>query len=49
LLATGPFDLCVIGEAHEVFSDVHKRFDNFGQCRATAHMREQPGSIMAQE
>jgi helicase-like protein/SNF2 domain-containing protein len=30
LLLTDPFDLCVIDEAHEVFSGIHKRFDKAG-------------------
>ena len=25
-----PFDLCVIDEAHEMFSGIYKRFDRFG-------------------
>jgi SNF2 family DNA or RNA helicase len=30
LLATPPFDLCVIDEAHEVFAGIDKRFDKHG-------------------
>ena len=31
LLASAPFDLCVIDEAHEVFAGIYKRFDKLGQ------------------
>ena len=31
LLASEPFDLCVIDEAHEVFAGIYKRFDKLGQ------------------
>ncbi len=31
LLASQPFDLCVIDEAHEVFAGIYKRFDKLGQ------------------
>jgi adenine-specific DNA-methyltransferase len=30
LMASGPFDLCIIDEAHEVFAAIYKRFDKFG-------------------
>ena len=30
LSASPPFDLCVIDEAHEMFSGIYKRFDRFG-------------------
>jgi hypothetical protein len=30
LMASGPFDLCIIDEAHEVFAGIYKRFDKFG-------------------
>lgn len=34
LLASGPFNLCVIDEAHEIFAGIHKRFDRtFGHYR----------------
>jgi hypothetical protein len=33
LLASEPFDLWVIDEAHEVFAGIYKRFDKFGQYR----------------
>ncbi len=31
LLHSGPFDLCVIDEAHEVFAGIYKRFDKYGE------------------
>ncbi len=31
LLASQPFDLCVVDEAHEVFAGIYKRFDKLGQ------------------
>jgi SNF2 family DNA or RNA helicase len=31
LLQFGPFDLCVIDEAHEVFAGLHRRFDQYGE------------------
>jgi superfamily II DNA or RNA helicase len=30
LLASGPFDLCVVDEAHEVFAGIYRRFDRSG-------------------
>jgi adenine-specific DNA-methyltransferase len=36
LLASEPFDLCVIDEAHEVFAGIYKRFDKLGQYREDA-------------
>lgn len=36
LLAAGRFDLCVIDEAHEVFSAIYKRYDTFGEYREDA-------------
>jgi hypothetical protein len=36
LLASEPFDLWVIDEAHEVFAGIYKRFDKFGQYREDA-------------
>jgi hypothetical protein len=30
LLAAGPFDLCVVDEAHEVFAGIYRRFDRSG-------------------
>src|SRR5690606_13897699 len=30
LSASGPFDLCVVDEAHEVFSGIYRRFDRSG-------------------
>src|SRR6202035_618117 len=29
-----PFDLCIIDEAHEVFANIYRRFDNHGDYRA---------------
>jgi superfamily II DNA or RNA helicase len=29
--ASGPFDLCVVDEAHEIFSGIYRRFDRSGQ------------------
>jgi hypothetical protein len=47
LLASEPFDLCVIDEAHEVFAGIYKRFDKFGiymddapQARTAGRVRE---------
>jgi hypothetical protein len=31
LEASGPFDLCVVDEAHEVFAGLHRRFDRAGR------------------
>ncbi len=33
LLASGPFDLCVIDEAHEYFGGLYQRFDRAGEYR----------------
>jgi helicase-like protein/SNF2 domain-containing protein len=30
LLASGPFDLCIVDEAHEVFAGIYRRFDRSG-------------------
>lgn len=30
LLASGPFDLCVVDEAHEIFAGIYRRFDRSG-------------------
>jgi hypothetical protein len=30
LLASGPFDLCVVDEAHEVFAGIYRRYDRSG-------------------
>ena len=40
LLAAGPFDLCVIDEAHEVFAGIYKRFDEHGALRRGLAARE---------
>lgn len=34
LRETEPFDLCVIDEAHEVFSNIYRRYDKFGDYRS---------------
>jgi superfamily II DNA or RNA helicase len=34
LRETEPFDLCVIDEAHEVFSNIYRRFDKYGNYRS---------------
>ena len=31
---TEPFDLCIIDEAHEVFANIYRRFDKYGNYRA---------------
>ncbi len=36
LLASAPFDLCVIDEAHEVFAGIYKRFDRYGEYKDDA-------------
>lgn len=33
---SGPFDLCVIDEAHEIFAGIHRRFDRHGLYRPRA-------------
>ena len=42
LLATEPFDLCVIDEAHEVFAGVYKRFNKYGD-----YLEDAPQALMA--
>jgi superfamily II DNA or RNA helicase len=34
LRETEPFDLCVIDEAHEVFSNIYRRYDKYGNYRS---------------
>jgi hypothetical protein len=34
LRASGPFDLCIIDEAHEVFANIYRRFDKDGNYRS---------------
>jgi hypothetical protein len=36
LLASEPFDLCIVDEAHEVFAAIHKRFDQYGHYQQDA-------------
>ena len=36
LLASPPFDLCVVDEAHEVFAGIYKRFSSNGEYREDA-------------
>lgn len=45
LLASGPFDLCVIDEAHEVFAGIYKRFDEMGQYKEDAGYAQTAGRI----
>src|SRR5262249_42446864 len=42
LMATEPFDLCVIDEAHEVFAGVYKRFNKYGD-----YLEDAPQALMA--
>ncbi len=37
LRETGPFDLCVIDEAHEIFANIYRRFDRYGTERADSN------------
>ncbi len=39
LQAAPPFSLCVIDEAHEVFSGIYRRFDSHGRLRDSNHAR----------
>jgi hypothetical protein len=45
LLASEPFDLCVIDEAHEVFAGIYKRFDKFGQYDDDAPQARTAGRV----
>lgn len=45
LLASEPFDLCVIDEAHEVFAGIYKRFDKFGQYNDDAPQARTAGRV----
>ena len=45
LLATPPFDLVVIDEAHEVFGGLYKRFDAAGQLREDAPAARTAGRL----
>jgi hypothetical protein len=45
LLATDPFDLCVIDEAHEIFAGIYKRFDKFGQYNDEAPHARTAGRV----
>ena len=36
LAASPPFDLCIIDEAHEIFSGIYKRFDRLGMYDETS-------------
>jgi adenine-specific DNA-methyltransferase len=45
LLASEPFDLCVIDEAHEVFAGIYKRFDKFGQYNEDAPQARTAGRV----
>ena len=45
LLASGPFDLCVIDEAHEVFAGIYKRFDQLGQYKEDAAHAQTAGRM----
>jgi adenine-specific DNA-methyltransferase len=45
LLASEPFDLCVIDEAHEVFAAIYKRFDKFGQYKEDAPYARTAGRV----
>jgi len=42
LVATEPFDLCVIDEAHEVFAGVYKRFNKYGD-----YLEDAPQALLA--
>ncbi|MEI8254383.1 MAG: SNF2-related protein, partial [Deltaproteobacteria bacterium] len=45
LLASEPFDLCVIDEAHEVFAGIYKRFDKLGQYDDEAPQARTAGRV----
>lgn len=45
LLASEPFDFCVIDEAHEVFAGIHKRFDKFGHYKEDAPHARTAGRV----
>lgn len=46
LRASGPFDLCVVDEAHELFAAVYRRFDRSGQYSATARAARMAGRLL---
>ena len=42
-----PFDLCVVDEAHEVFANVYRRFDRWGDYREDADEAKTAGRLRA--
>jgi superfamily II DNA or RNA helicase len=45
LLASEPFDLCIIDEAHEVFANIYRRFDELGQYREDGKIAQIAGRL----
>jgi len=45
IIASGPFDLCIIDEAHEVFAGIYKRFDKFGNYKEDAATARTAGRV----
>jgi adenine-specific DNA-methyltransferase len=45
LASSGPFDLCIIDEAHEVFAGIYKRFDKFGEYNDDAPVARTAGRV----
>jgi hypothetical protein len=45
IIASGPFDLCIIDEAHEVFAGIYKRFDKFGSYKDDAPTARTAGRV----
>lgn len=43
--ASGPFDLCVVDEAHEVFSGIYRRFDRAGNYLGGAPQAKMAGRL----
>jgi hypothetical protein len=45
IASSGPFDLCIIDEAHEVFAGIYKRFDKFGSYKDDATVARTAGRV----
>jgi len=45
LASSGPFDLCIIDEAHEVFAGIYRRFDKFGAYDDDAPVARTAGRV----